>query len=330
MILALDVRLRVPAAFVVLCLVWGTTPFAIKAGLLAGWQPLWFCALRLLVAAVVLSPLLLTSLAGEPLGRTGWLTVLPMGMFGIALNFGLTVWGQQYIGAALASLIVGSQPITTSLMDHLVHRQPPRARFVTGLVAGAAGLMVIFRGAIVPGSRALLGALAVFAGVTIYGAIFVYIKARVGSLNLVRVTSTQNLIGGTLVAGAALALEGGPKLPSGPQAWISFGYLFSVSSIIALILAVWLVGRLGPSRFSILSFITPLIGVAASVLWLDETLAALTVGGAALVAVALALTLAPGRRRRLLPGGRQVVLDGGSGLVQPGEEPSPQLCDRDP
>lgn len=320
-------RWQVVVAFFVVCLVWGTTPFAIKVGLVAGWEPLWFCALRLLTAALLVAPLLLTRLSGRPLGRRGWLTVLPMGVLGIAVNFGLTVWGQQYIGAALASLIVGSQPITTSLMDHLMSRRPPTRRFVLGLLVGTAGMLVIFHGATVPGSRESQGALAVFAGVTIYGAIFVYIKARVGALNLLRVTATQNLIGGSLVAVAAVALEGPPRLPSATAAWTTFAYLSTISSIAALVLAVWLVGRLGPARFSILSFITPVVGVAASVIWLHETVEVTTIGGAVLVAVALALTLARGRR--LLPGGRQIVLDRGSGFVQARQESLSELCDRD-
>jgi drug/metabolite transporter (DMT)-like permease len=327
---------------VVVCLVWGTTPFAIKTGLLAGWQPLWFCALRLLAACAIVSPLLLTRFVGEPLGLAGWRTVLPMGVFGIALNFGLMVWGQQYIGAALASLIVGSQPITTTVIDHLVRRRPPTRRFVLSLVAGTAGMLVIFRAAGVPGSRELLGASAVLGGVTIYAGIFVYIRARVGALNVVRVTVTQNLIGGSLVAVAAVLLEGGLRLPSGPQAWVSFGYLFTFSSIAALILAVWLIGQMGPARFSIVSFITPMVGVMASVLFLGESLDLLTVGGAGLIAVALVLALRPGAPAgsplaglpdpagtSSLAGGPQIVLDSRGSLVQPGEEPLPELCDRD-
>lgn len=321
------VRWQVAAGFVVVCLVWGTTPFAIKVGLVAGWEPLWFCALRLLTAALLVAPLLLTRLSGSPLGRRGWLTVLPMGVLGIAVNFGLTVWGQQYIGASLASLIVGSQPITTSLMDHLASRQLPTRRFVIGLFTGASGMLVIFHGATVPGSRESQGALAVFAGVTIYGAIFVYIKARVGTLNLLRVTAAQNLIGGSLVAAVALGLEGLPRLPSAPAAWTTFAYLSTVSSIAALVLAVWLVGRLGPARFSILSFVTPIVGVAASVSWLHETVEPTTIAGAVLVAAALALTLI--RSRRLLAGSHQIVLDRRGGVVQAGQEALPQLCDRD-
>jgi drug/metabolite transporter (DMT)-like permease len=290
----LDARIQVAAGFVVVCLVWGTTPFAIKVGLVLGWPPLWFCALRLFLAAAFLLPLLPTGYSGQPLGRQGRRIVLPMGVFGIALNFGLTIWGQQYIGAALASLIVGTQPITTTLIAHAVNRQAVPLRFGVSLLVGAAGMVVVFRGAGVSGLRELLGALAVFGGVTIYGAIFVYIKARVGALNLVRVVATQNLIGSLLVAPAALLLEGIPRPPSDLSAWVVLGYLVVISSIVALIIAVWLIGRMGPARFSILSFITPLVGVAASVIWLDEVLDAAMMVGAGLIGVALLLALGPG------------------------------------
>lgn len=292
------IRLMVAIAFVVLALLWGTTPLAIKSGLLADWDPLWFCALRLLTASLLISPLLLTRYAGEPLGLSGWRKIWPIGVFGMAVNFGITVWGQQFIGAALASLIVGTQPITTTMIDHLVRRDRPTTRFVFSLVAGAAGMSLVFRGAGVPDAAALVGALAVFAGVTVYGGVFVYINTHVGTLNPFRVVAGQNLIGGVLVALAAGLFEGTPQLPTGAQAWGTFGYLALVSSIVALLLANWLIGRMGAARFSVLSFITPIIGMIASVVVLGDSLDAITIVGAGLVGVALVLALTGRARAR--------------------------------
>lgn len=308
------VRARTAVAFVALGLVWGTTPLTIKAGLLADWQPLWFCALRLLGAAVVLAPLLLTSYAGRPLGPAGWRVIWPVGVFGMAVNFGVTVWGQQFIGAALASLIAGTQPVTTALVVHLAQRRVPTRRFAAGLTLGMVGMVVVFRGAGVPGPSAAAGAAAVLAGVTIYGAVFVYIKARLGGLNLLRVVAGQNLIGGALVALAAVAFEGSVRLPGGTQAWSAYTYLTLVSSIVALLLANWLIGRMGAARFSVLSFVTPLVGVAAGVVLLDETLDGPTLVGAALVGTALLATLGPeAEALGPLPAGETARPDGPQG-----------------
>ena len=292
-----SIRLRVAVGFTALGLIWGTTPLTIKAGLLAEWQPLWFCALRLLTAFLVLSPLIMTRYAGEPLGLAGWRVVWPIGVFGMAVNFGVTVWGQQYIGAALASLIVGTQPITTTVIVHLVRRDAPTRRFVLSLVIGTVGMCVVFRGVGVPGSMALVGALAVFAGVTVYGAMYVYINTRVGQLNLIRIVAGQNLIGGICVAIAAALFEGRPVAPDDSHAWFAFAYLVTASSIVALLLANWLIARMGAARFSILSFVTPLVGVVASVIVLGESLGLITVTGAGLVGVALLFALDPGPRR---------------------------------
>ncbi|QIG42005.1 DMT family transporter [Nocardioides anomalus] len=279
--------------FTALCLLWGTTPIVIKAGLDAGWPPLWFCALRLLVAATLLAPVLLTAYAGAPLGAAGWRVVWPIGVFGMALNFGVTVWGQQFIGAALASLVVATQPITTTVIAHVVRREAPTPRFVAGLLAGAAGTVIVFRGAGVPGTRELVGALAVFAGVTVYGGCFVWINARAGGLDVLRVVAGQNLIGGVLVAAAALLLEGAPRVPERADSWVLFAYLAVLSSIVAVVLANRLIARLGAARFSVLSFITPIVGVVASVLLLGERLDHTTVVGAVVIGLALLLTLGP-------------------------------------
>jgi len=288
----------VPIGFLIVLVVWGTTPFSIKAGLRAGWQPFWFCAIRLLLATAVISPLLLSPLSGQPLGRRGRSAVLPLGVFGIALNFGITVWGQQYIGAGLASLIVGTQPITTTLVARRAMREPITPQFAASLGAGLLGLVVIFGADGIVGGKQLLGALAVLCGVTLYGAIFVYINKNLAGVNLVRVVATENLIGGTLVAVTAFLLEGAPSLPHREGAYVALIYLVLASSIVALLLSVWLVVAMGASRFSLMSFLTPLVGVAASVVWLNESVRPGMAVGGTLVAVALTLAL----RSRCAPG----------------------------
>jgi len=127
----------------------------------------------------------------------------------------------------------------------------------------------------------------------VYGGVYVYINARVGQLNLIRVVAGQNLIGGVLVAVAAASFEGLPTVATGSRAWLSFGYLVLISSIVALLLANWLIARMGAARFSVLSFVTPLVGVVASVLVLRETLDAVTIVGAGLIGVALLFALGP-------------------------------------
>ena len=285
------------AAFTVVAVVWGTTPFTIKTGLNAGWDPLWFCGLRLLFAAAVCAPLLLTRLGGKPLAWAGRRAVLPMGVFGIALNFGLTVWGQQYIGAGLASLIAGTQPVTTTLIARYATNQPMTMRFTGGLVLGVGGLIAIFGGDAGARSPAILGAVAVFVGCTIYSGIFVYIGARISGLSPLRVVATQNLIGGILVALSALLIEGWPRLPRSVDGYLAVGYLAVISSVIALALAIWLIGMMGAPRFSLMSFVTPVIGVTVGMIWLNETLQTGMVVGGGLIAVSLLLSLRPGTAR---------------------------------
>ena len=286
--------LTVVAAFTVVAVVWGTTPFTIKTGLNAGWDPLWFCGFRLLFAAAVCAPLLMTRLGGKPLGWAGRRAVLPMGVFGIALNFGLTVWGQQYIGAGLASLIAGTQPVTTTLIARYATQQPMTVRFTAGLVLGVGGLIAIFGGDAGASAPAILGAVAVFIGCTIYSAIFVYIGARISGLSPVRVVATQNLIGGILVALSALLIEGRPRLPQGVDGYLALGYLAVISSVVALTLAIRLIGAMGAPRFSLMSFVTPVIGVTVGVIWLNETLQTGMVVGGSLIALSLLLSLRPG------------------------------------
>lgn len=147
-----------------------------------------------------------------------------------------------------------------------------------------------------PSSPAILGAVAVFVGCTIYSAIFVYISARITGLSPVRVVATQNLIGGVLVALSALLIEGRAQLPRSVDGYLAVGYLAVISSVVALTLAIWLIGTMGAPRFSLMSFVTPVIGVTVGVTWLDESLQAGMVVGGGLIAVSLTLSLRSGQR----------------------------------
>lgn len=290
--------------FIVVCVVWGTTMFSVKAGLEAGWAPLWFCAVRLVLASVLLALLLLTPVGGRPLGRAGWIAVLPLGIFGIAANFGLMFWGEQYVGAGLASLLVGTQPLTTTLMACALVRRPIGLRFGAGLGLGLVALLVLFGGAQAMEPNAILGAGAILAGATIYGAIFVYIGRRVVGFNLVRVAAAQNTIGAAILVPIALIVEGPPRIPTEPVAFAALAYLVLASSIIALILSTWLVGRMGASRFSLTSYITPVIGLIAGVGWLHEPIEATMVIGSGLILIALVLTLGTRTDRGPVAGAR--------------------------
>jgi hypothetical protein len=87
------------------------------------------------------------------------------------------------------------------------------------------------------------------------------------------------------------------------QAWSSFGFLVVISTIVALLLANWLINRTGAARFSLLSFVTPLIGMFAGAVVLGDRIDSLTVIGASLVGVALEAAI---QRVLLLSGERQL------------------------
>jgi len=279
------------AGFVVICLVWGTTLFVIKIGLRAGWPPFWFASLRFLIASVIMSSLLVSRSAGPPLGAAGLRLVLPVGVVGVGVHYGLVFWGERFIGAGVASLVAATQPATTVILDALLTGRGVRIRTISGLIVGAVGIVLIVGAASLHGISAMLGAVAVFAGVTAFAASTVYSVHRLEGLSLGRVILTENIVGGVLLGLVALPVEGVPRIPGSAAAWTAMLYLAAVASIVGLVGALWLARRIGARRFSMTAYVTPLIGAAASIVWLGESFRWPVLVGGALLIVALLLIL---------------------------------------
>ncbi len=284
-------RWGVPVAFVVVCIIWGTTLNAIKVGLDAGLPPMWFAALRFLLAALLLG-LVLPLLAGDrPLGRAGWVAVLPLGAVAIALNFGLVFWGEQRISSGLAGLLVGTQPLSAALLARVVGKERISRRFAIGLAIGLCAVAVLVGDVSAPGAAGLVGQLAVLVGVTVYAGGLVYTAYRLGQLNPVRVAFAETAVGGILLLGWALVTEGAPPGHWTTGSLLALLYLSAVGSCVGLVLSFWLIGAMGARRFSLYAYVTPAVSVAAGVLLLGERLTWRVAVGGALVVVALAAVL---------------------------------------
>ena len=62
------------------------------------------------------------------------------------------------------------------------------------------------------------------------------------------------------------------SLPGSALSWVSLGYQILIGSFITLLMWMWMIQRYPATGLSAFSFLTPMLTMVFSVLWLDEPL----------------------------------------------------------
>ncbi|MCH4270851.1 DMT family transporter [Kerstersia gyiorum] len=275
------------AAMLLLCLIWGMQQVSIKA-IAADVAPVLQVALRSGVAAV------LVLLFSRLFLRERWLPGIALGpglVAGLlfALEFLCVALGLRWTSAAHMSVFLYTAPIFAAIGLHwkLPEERLQRMQWV-GIALAFAGIVITFLGPQDPQTLAaapnpLLGDLfGLGAGLT-WG--LTTITVRVTRLS--EAPPAQTLFY-QLACACALPLAfayatGQTAFHGSPLAWTSLGFQTLVVCFFSYLTWFWLLRRYLAARLGILSFMSPLFGVAMGAWLLDEHLDASFIIGAVLV-----------------------------------------------
>jgi drug/metabolite transporter (DMT)-like permease len=135
---------RVLTAFVVLCLVWGSTYLAIRIGV-RELPPALFAGTRFLIAGLLL--LGASRVLRQPLPRKAvdWRTNAIVGVLLLFCANGLVVWAEQFTPSGVAAIFVVTVTLWLALFDALLPGSParPTVAQVAGLGLGFFGTMLL-------------------------------------------------------------------------------------------------------------------------------------------------------------------------------------------
>ncbi len=278
------------AVVVVLCLSWGFNQVSVKLAL-HDIPPLTQAAIRSFGAALLVAAW--AKARGLPLlARDGTLLAgLATGLaFGI--EFILIYQGLAYTTATRAVLFLYLAPFFVVIGARLFL---PADRFGPaqwlGLALSFAGMLVAF-GVPTPAldPRQTIGDLMVVGGALMWAVTTLLIKAS--SLNRVsaeKVMLYQLVVSGPMMAVAALVT--GERITHMPSVTALSSMAYQTVWVVSITFVIWfaLVMRYSASRLSAFTFLTPLFGVAAGHLVLNEPLTPAFAGAVGLVAGGLAL-----------------------------------------
>ncbi|MCA1569943.1 MAG: DMT family transporter [Chloroflexi bacterium] len=278
-------RWLLPAAFVLLGLIWGSSFAWIKIAV-DEIPPASLVAWRMGLGAVGMLVLLAFIRVPMPRGALEWVPLVVLGAVNAAIPIFLISWGEQFVDSGTAAVLNSLTPIFSLILAGLVLRVEP----VTALRIG--GLILGFLGAALLASReldlraaasGLIGAGAVVLAALSYAVGASYARHRIRS------THRYVVAGGTLVFAAidmavlALLTDGGIILPTQPDTILAVAWLGLLGSFVAYVCFFFLIEHLGATVASMVTYLFPIVGVTLGVVLLGERMDARLIMGTALV-----------------------------------------------
>lgn len=264
--------------------IWGVN-FAVVKQALEAFSPLAFNAVRFVVAsAMVLVVLRMQGPLQRP-AREDWPRLVVLGLVGNLLYQLAFIFGLDRTRAGNASLVLALTPVFTAFLSARSGHERPRSTTWIG-----AALSVVGVGMVSGSSVSLEGVGDTLVGdLILLGAAVVWSFYTVGSRPLIdRYGATQTTVW-TLWAGAVgLVVVGAPALLEqdwrGVSAGAWGGLFFSAFFAIGAAYLIWYRGveRIGNTRTSAFSNLTPVVALLVGAVWLGERLTVLSVLGAAL------------------------------------------------
>lgn len=258
---------------VVLCTVWGLQQVAIKLAS-AGVSPIWQAGLRSIGATVLVWAW--ASVRGVRLWAADG-TLVPGLLAGLlfAAEFALIFWGLEFTSASRGIIFLYTAPFFVALgaVWLLPHESMRRAQWF-GMALAFCGVLALFGEHLLrPAGRAWIGDLMIFVAALLWAATTLTIKAtRLARAAPEKTLLYQLAVSALVLPPLSLAFGEAGVFAPGAVVWASLAFQVLVVASASYLAWFWLITRYAATRLSSFSFLTPVMGVIAGVLLLDETL----------------------------------------------------------
>lgn len=266
---------KVWAAFLLLALTWGSSFLFIKIAVQT-LQPFTLVALRLGVGLVGL--LVLMRLRGQslPRSRTVWQHLFVMGLINVAVPFVLITWaesGANGVESSVASVLNSTVPLFSIVISGVIlSAETVTAGKVIGLLVGFVGVVLLLSRNISQEWAGLVPYLAVVIAALCYAGASAYGRRHLQGLPVVVISAGQLTTATAIVALAMLFTE---DLSQQSLPWATIAsilWLGLLGSCLAYLLYFTVLQNWGATRTTLVTYLLPVVGVAAGVIFLNEAL----------------------------------------------------------
>ena len=274
-------------AYLIVVLVWASTPLAIKWSAEAG-APIGSVMLRMGLALVAGGLILLVLRRGVRLDRralVSYAAAVP-GVFGA---MALSYHASQFLPSGLLSVMFGMAPLISGfILQALPGSTRLRRWHWIGCGLGVAGLAVVFADSLTLGGGAQVLALAMMlSAVTLFSASGIAVQRVAAGLDPLQ--QTVGALAGSMPCFLVLWLASGEPLmiPLSPRGLWAVLYLALFGSLIGFLCYYLILSRLHAASVALVTLITPVLALTLGMLLNQETPSPSMLLGALLILVAL-------------------------------------------
>ena len=300
------------ALLLFLGILWGTAFVFITVGL-KSFSPILLVALRFDITSLVMLGVAALRHKGSlrPKGRTQWTAIGIAAVFNVTGYHALLFLGQEHTAAGLAAIIVGMNPVLTTVFSRaLLKDERVGTSGVAGLGLGLAGIVLIV--ALNPGGLDVSGIseILIASAIISWSLGSVLVRRTHHGMDVFAFVAWQSLAGAGILHALSLFLEGGGRAVFDSGGIASLLYLALVSSALGFAIYFTLLGRIGPIRLNFVSVIAAAVAAVGGLLALQEPVELRAIGAFVLIAAGLVLVTRPdllrfrAKAEPLAPGGR--------------------------
>jgi drug/metabolite transporter (DMT)-like permease len=281
---------KVWGALWIVYLVWGSTYLAIRV-MVETVPPLLGAGVRFSVAGAVMVAVL-SARRPVRLTRAQLLSALLVGLLLPGANAVVSV-AEQEVPSGLAALLIGSVPLWVILLRRSTGESVPRAS-VGAVLVGFVGVALLLRPGEQSGDATVLGLLAcVVAALMWASGSFASPRLQLPRDGLVS-TGWQMLLGGLVIVVAGLVAGEAREVDVGAfstRSVLALTYLVVIGSWVAFTAYSWLLQNAPISRVATYAYVNPVVAIVLGWLILDEVITPITIIGAAIIVVSVALVV---------------------------------------
>lgn len=271
---------RAWALFAAVSVLWGVPYLMIKVAV-DEVSPVGVVAARTLLAVVVLVPIALATGALRAVWPRRW-ELAALAVLEIAVPFTLISAGERHITSSLTAIVIATGPFMAAGVGAMLGVERMRPAGLAGMAVGLVGVAVLVGVDVGGDAEALLGVGMILAAVACYAVAVIWMRSRFSDLPPVGTITVVCGAGALVTMPFALATLPA-AVPSGRVLWSLVGLGVGCTAL-ALVLYMALIAEVGGVRAMLITYINPVVAVAAGVAILGERLTPAMVLGMALIA----------------------------------------------
>jgi drug/metabolite transporter (DMT)-like permease len=259
--------------FILLGLIWSTSFLWIKIGV-QEIGPMALVAFRTLFGAITVLVIALHQKDQWPRDGKTWRNFAILGPTSLAIPFFLISWGEQTIDSAVASILNATVPLFTIVIAHFwLSDDKITLQKALGLSIGFGGVVLLLSKDLstsAPNSVVGQGAVILAAIFYAWSAVFARrVTQHVAGL----ARGAAPLITATIFMWiTAPFIEKPFQIPTLPLTWVAALWLGILGTGLAVLMFYYLIHEIGPTRATLVTYLSPIGGVIFGVIFLSEHL----------------------------------------------------------